>query len=185
MWLMPIWNGLVSSDMLLRTVSACQHRPYICKSSARSSTVPYQSYFNMGILLFSPLAAAVIVILYNVITHARQAAKAKALGCQPAPLFRAWDVFGVQNFKIEMNGMKTNRLSYAFLDRKKEMSAKIGRDCKTFRIKYPPGETWYYTFDPKNLQAVLATQFQDFQQPAARVGAFQALLGPGIVRFAT
>ncbi|ERF69728.1 hypothetical protein EPUS_09348 [Endocarpon pusillum Z07020] len=56
----------------------------------------------------------------------------------------------------------------------------MGRDCKTFRIKYPPGETWFYTFDPKNLQAVLATQFQDFQQPAARVGAFEALLGLGI-----
>lgn len=89
----------------------------------------------------------------------------------------------MQNFKIEMNGMKTNRLSYAFLDRKNEISATIGRDCKTFRIKYPPGETWYYTFDPRNLQAVLATQFPDFQQPAARVGAFEPLLGLGIVRF--
>jgi hypothetical protein len=112
-------------------------------------------------------------------------AKAKSLGCQPAPLFRPWDVLGLQNFKIEMNGMKTNRLSDAFSARKKEMSTKIGRDCKTFRIKYPPGETWYYTFDPKNLQAVLATQFQDFQQPAARVGAFEPLLGLGIVCFAT
>ncbi len=90
----------------------------------------------------------------------------------------------MQNFKIELNGMKTNRLSYAFLDRKREMSVKVGRECKTFRIKYPPGETWYYTFDPKNLQAVLATQFKDFQQPAARVGAFEALLGLGIVSFA-
>jgi hypothetical protein len=139
----------------------------------------------MGLLLILPLAVAVIFTIHLVITHVRQAAEAKSLGCQPAPLFRAWDIFGAQNFKIEMNGMKTNRLSYAFLDRKKEMSAKIGRDCKTFRIKYPPGETWFYTFDPKNLQAVLATQFQDFQQPAARVGAFQALLGPGIVCFAT
>jgi hypothetical protein len=86
---------------------------------------------------------------------------------------------------IELNGMKTNRLSDAFLIRKKEMSAKVGRDCKTFRIKYIPGETWFYTFDPKNLQAVLATQFQDFQQPAARVGAFEPLLGLGIVRLTT
>jgi hypothetical protein len=82
-----------------------------------------------------------------------------------------------------MRGLKTNRLSYAFTSRKNEMSLKTGRDCKTFRIKYPPGETWYYTFDPRNLQAVLATQFQDFQQPEDRVGAFQALLGMGIVRF--
>jgi hypothetical protein len=140
----------------------------------------------MGLLLFLPLAVAVILIIRLTITHIKQTAKAKSLGCQPAPLFRPWDVFGVQNFKIELNGMKTNRLSYAFLDRKKEMSETIGRDCKTFRIKYPPGETWYYTFDPKNLQAVLATQFQDFQQPGPKVGALQALLGPGIVRcFAT
>lgn len=111
----------------------------------------------------------------------QQAAKARSAGCQPAPLFRPWDVFGIQNFKIEINGMKTNRLSNAFLFRKKEMSAKVGRDCKTFRIKYPPGETWFYTFDPRNLQALLATQFRDFQQPAAKVGALKALLGPGIV----
>jgi hypothetical protein len=139
----------------------------------------------MGLLLTLPLVIGAVLVIYYVIASVRQAAKAKPLGCQPAPLFRPWDVFGVQNFKIEINGMKTNRLSYAFLDRKKEVSTKLGRDCKTFRIKYPPGETWYYTFDPKNMQAVLATQFQDFQQPAARVGAFEALLGLGIVSFAT
>jgi hypothetical protein len=136
----------------------------------------------MGLLVFLLPAVAAGLIIYSVLIHIRQVAKAKSLGCQRAPLFRPWDVFGVQNFQIEMNGMKTNSLSYAFLDRKQEMSTKIGRDCKTFRIKYPPGETWYYTFDPKNLQAVLATHFHDFQQPAARVGAFEPLLGLGIVR---
>lgn len=137
----------------------------------------------MGLLLVLPLAIAAILTIYLVVSHVRQTAKAKAFGCEPAPLFRPWDVFGVENFKIELNGMKTNRLSYAFTYRKNEMSAKIGRDCKTFRIKYPPGETWFYTFDPKNLQAVLATQFQDFQLPVARVAAFEPLLGLGIVRF--
>lgn len=139
----------------------------------------------MGLLLLLPLAIAAVFTIYCIVAHLRQAAKAKAFGCQTAPLFRPWDVLGVQTLKSELNGMKTNRLSYAFSDRKKEMSAKTGRDCKTFRIKYPPGETWFYTFDPKNLQAVLATQFHDFQQPAARVGAFEPLLGLGIVRFAT
>jgi hypothetical protein len=157
----------------------------MCKSPCRERRPSPQSLFNMGLLLFLPPAMAAIFAIYFVVARVRQAAKAKSVGCQPAPLFRPWDVFGVQNFQIEMNGMKTNRLSYAFLDRKNEMSAKIGRDCKTFRIKYPPGDTWFYTFDPKNLQAVLATQFQDFQQPAARVGAFEALLGLGIVRCAT
>ncbi|ORY05064.1 cytochrome P450 [Clohesyomyces aquaticus] len=147
----------------------------------RISTVLSQSsFFTMGLLLFLLPTVAAIFTIYCVIARIRRSAKAKSLGCQPAPLFRPWDVIGVQNFKIEINGLKTNRLSYAFLDRKKEMSAKMGRDCKTFRIYYPPGETWFYTFDPKNLQAVLATQFQDFQQPTYKVGALQALLGPGI-----
>lgn len=90
-------------------------------------------------------------------------------------------MFGVENLKLELNGMKTNRLSNAFSIRKAVMSTKTGRNCKTFRIKYPPRETWFYTFDPKNLQAVLATQFEDFQQPAARVNALEPLLGLGIV----
>lgn len=139
----------------------------------------------MSLLLFLLPVVTAVFTIYCLIAYRRQTAKAKSFGCQPAPLFRPWDVLGVQNFKIELNGMRTDRLSQAFLDRKKEMSAKTGRDCKTFRIKYPPGETWFYTFDPKNLQAVLATQFHDFQQPAAKVGALEALLGPGIVRFAT
>lgn len=147
--------------------------------------ITFQSYFNMALQLFLPLAVAAGLIIYCVVAHVRRTAKAKTFGCEPAPLFRPWDVFGVQNFRIEMGGMKANRLSYAFSDRKNEMSRRMGRNCKTFRIKYPPGETWFYTFDPKNLQAVLATQFQDFQQPAARVGALEALLGLGIVRSAT
>ena len=150
----------------------------------KPSIVPLSSFSKMGLTLFLLPLALLVLAIYFVVAHVRQAAKAKAFGCQPTPLFRPWDVLGVANFRIEINGMKTNRLSYAFLDRKKEMSAKVGRDCKTFRIKYPPGDTWYYTFDPRNLQAVLATQFKDFQQPAARVGAFEALLGLGIVRLA-
>jgi hypothetical protein len=137
----------------------------------------------MALLLFLPLAAVALFATYLLLITLRQAAKAKSLGCQPAPLFRPWDFLGIQNFIIEINGIKSNRLSHAFLSRKNEMSAKLGRDCKTLRIKYPPGETWYYTFDPKNLQAVLATQFQDFQQPAARSAALEALFGVGIVRF--
>lgn len=135
----------------------------------------------MGLLLFLLPGVAAVFTVYRLVVYVRQEAKAKSLGCEPAPIFLPWDILGLQNFKIEMNGWNTNRLSVAFSDRKKQMSAKLGRECKTFRIKYPPGETWYYTFDPKNLQAVLATQFQDFQQPAARVGAFEPLLGLGIV----
>jgi hypothetical protein len=137
----------------------------------------------MALSLFIPLALTALSIVYYVIVNIRQAAKAKSFGCQPAPLYRPWDVFGLQTVKIELNGLKNNCLSDTFLQRKNEMSAKLGYDCKTFRVTLPPRDTWIYTFDPRNVQAVLATQFQDFQQPDVRVGAFQALLGLGIVRF--
>lgn len=91
----------------------------------------------MALILLLSVAACATLVIYHVHTYIRQAAKAKSLGCEPAPLFRPWDALGLQNFKIEMNGMKTNRLSYAFLDRKNEMSAYVGRETKTFRIKYP------------------------------------------------
>lgn len=173
-------NGLIGIKVLVPGEPGPQAVILVISYQPPSST----TFNDMSLLFLLPTATAIIAI-YCAITHIRQAAKAKRLGCEAAPLFRPWDILGVQNFKIELNGMKKNRLSNAFSSRKNEMSAKVGRDCKTFRIKYPPGETWYYTFDPKNLQAVLATQFQDFQQPAARVGAFEPLLGLGIVRFAT
>lgn len=138
----------------------------------------------MGTKVFLLSAAAAIFIVYCILAQIKYNRKTNSLGCQSAPLYRPWDVLGVQNFRLELNGMRTNRLSDSFVIRKKAMSESLGRECKTFRIRYPPGETWYYTFDPRNLQAVLATQFKDFQQPTSRIGAFQPLLGSGIVSFA-
>ena len=135
----------------------------------------------MGVLLLLLPGAAALLTIYLIHAHLTYKSKERLARCSPAPLFRPWDLLGIANFRIELNGMKTNALSQAFIDRKREMSLKLGRDCKTFRIYYPPGETWYYTFEPRNLQAVLATQFGDFQQPQFRVAAFERLMGMGIV----
>ncbi|KAK4506032.1 hypothetical protein PRZ48_003997 [Zasmidium cellare] len=134
----------------------------------------------MGLLFFLPAAAAALFTLYLLTTHIRHTLKEKSLNSLPTPLYKPWDLLGIQTLRVELNGMKSHRLSQAFLSRKKEMSAKLGRDVKTFRVKLPPGETWYYTFDPRDLQAVLATQFGDFRQSAARVNALEPLLGLGI-----
>ncbi|KAF7197749.1 Cytochrome P450 52A8 [Pseudocercospora fuligena] len=127
-----------------------------------------------------PLAATALLAIYLITIHISRESKSRSLGCKDAPLFRPWDILGTANFRIELNGMRTHRLSNAFRSRKEEISKTLGRETKTFRIKYPPGETWYYTFDPRTLKAVLATQFQDFQQPKARVDALEPLLGRGI-----
>jgi hypothetical protein len=139
----------------------------------------------MSLLLYLLPAAAAILTVYCFIAHLRHAAKEKSFGCKPAPTFRRWDILGIKNIMMEMNGLKTHRLSNSFKARKNAMSTKTGRNCKTFFIRYPPADTWVYTFEPKNLQAVLATQFHDFQQASTRVNAFEPLLGLGIVSRAT
>lgn len=43
-------------------------------------------------------------------------------------------------------------------------------------------QTGYFTSDPKNIQAILATQFQDFDLGAVRAKIMGEVLGDGIVR---
>jgi hypothetical protein len=42
------------------------------------------------------------------------------------------------------------------------------------------GTDMYATVDPKNIQAILATQFNDFSLGPSRRGSFWPLLGNGI-----
>ncbi|CCD55835.1 similar to cytochrome P450 alkane hydroxylase [Botrytis cinerea T4] len=68
-------------------------------------------------------------------------------------------------------------------DRKKLYPVLLQRNVERF------GTTWKYTLmntssvftaDPKNLKAVLATQFEDFDLGPMRIGAFWPMLGKGI-----
>ncbi len=77
-----------------------------------------------------------------------------------------------------MNG---NYLSEEIHSMVKEVQEREGRECTTFQVAFPPGVSHFFTFDPRNLQAILATQFKDFQIPTARLAGFRQLLGQGIV----
>ncbi len=78
-------------------------------------------------------------------------------------------------------GMNQNRLSEETHSILKEVQEKEGRECTTFQVYFPPGELHFFTFDPRNMQAILATQFKDFQLPSSRLSAFRQLFGQGIV----
>jgi hypothetical protein len=77
--------------------------------------------------------------------------------------------------------MSENRLSEEIYSIVKEVQEREGRKCTTFQVCFPPGLLHFFTFDPRNLQAVLATQFKDFQIPSSRLAGFRQLLGQGIV----
>lgn len=63
--------------------------------------------------------------------------------------------------------------------RERDMCELTGRQCSTFKQSLL-GQTMYFTSDPKNIQAMLATQFNDFGLGPARRGNMIATLGDGI-----
>ncbi len=59
------------------------------------------------------------------------------------------------------------------------MSKLHGRECATFK-QHMLGQEVYFTSDPKNIQALLATKFDDFGLGPARRGNMIVTLGDGI-----
>jgi hypothetical protein len=126
-------------------------------------------------------SAIALLALYYLVALWSLKRKAIALGCKPVPIWQVWDLFGL-NFSMKMiKAMSENRLSEEVYGMFKEVQEREGRECTTFQVCLPPGLLHFFTFDPRNLQAVLATQFKDFQIPSARLAGFRPLLGQGIV----
>jgi hypothetical protein len=131
---------------------------------------------------FLAVASAIVLsALYSLVTFWRLKRKAIALGCKPVPVWRVWDLFGINMTVTMTKAMSGNRLSEEIHSILKEVQEREGRECTTFQVYFPPGLLHFFTFDPRNLQAVLATQFKDFQIPSSRLAGFRQLLGQGIV----
>ena len=65
------------------------------------------------------------------------------------------------------------------VERQRRMTEVLGRECSTFKGDLL-GQTIYITSDPKNIQALLATQFPDYDLGPARRGNMGQTLGDGI-----
>ena len=131
---------------------------------------------------FLAVASAIVLsAFYSLVTFWRLKRKAIALGCKPVPVWRIWDLFGINMTMTMTKAMSGNRLSEEIHSILKEVQEREGRECTTFQVYFPPGLLHFFTFDPRNLQAVLATQFKDFQIPSSRLAGFRQLLGQGIV----
>lgn len=65
------------------------------------------------------------------------------------------------------------------IKRERDMSELHGREVSTFK-NYIMFQDVYFTSDPKNIQAMLATQFNDFCLGDARIGNMSPSLGSGI-----
>ncbi|KAF2087173.1 putative P450 monooxygenase [Saccharata proteae CBS 121410] len=126
------------------------------------------------------VASFVIYKFVNFIAKKRRhAIKARELGCQPPPVWDSKDILGITNtIKIVQAG-KANRVPDYVVERFETISKREGRPVSTMK-QNTAGDTQIFTADPKNIQALLATQFKDFVLGETRTNNFAPLLGYGI-----
>ncbi|KAK4549199.1 hypothetical protein LTR36_007657 [Oleoguttula mirabilis] len=130
------------------------------------------------------LVAFAIYKLVSVVTEKRRhsahpTVKAKELGCQDAAFYPNGGFLGFKSIK-EMQAADKAKLFPDFMIKRQDfMSGLTGRVCSTFRISLL-GQTMYFTSDPKNIQAMLATQFADYDLGPVRRANMSQTLGNGI-----
>lgn len=126
-------------------------------------------------------AAVVLQIIRSLINSWQHARKARELGCGSLPRYPCADPFGIGNLKDSLAADKASSLPALSEQRVQKISDIENRNVTTFIIRNL-GRDLYFTIDPKNIQAVLATQFKDFELGELRRRSVHPLLGTGIVR---
>ncbi|KAI1325951.1 cytochrome P450 alkane hydroxylase-like protein [Xylariaceae sp. FL0255] len=131
--------------------------------------------FNL-VKVFSAVAVVsyiVYAIISYVLTSRRNAAKARALGCE--------EPLGREIAKLPLGIDLVQEFGKA--DQEKQippfMIKKFEELGNTYRFNLL-GSTGFRTVEPKNIQAILATQFEDFDLGELRYKNFAPLLGHGI-----
>lgn len=110
--------------------------------------------------------------------------EAKRLGCEPAAEFELVDFQGIRSVLRMIAADKKFIIPDYIKGRIDKVCADKGRNITTFNQKLL-GTRSMFTTDPKNVQAVLATQFKDFGLGEKRNVNFSTLLGQGIVSVAS
>ncbi|CAO2656392.1 Nn.00g051950.m01.CDS01 [Neocucurbitaria sp. VM-36] len=127
--------------------------------------------------------ALISFVLYKVVAtiidYVRHENAARKLRCQPAYRIKDPDPLGISAIYKVLNADKERRVPQFLKGRIDDACAKEGRTISTF-YQYVMGAKAHFTIEPKNIQAVLATQFKDFGLGERRNGNFSPLLGRGI-----
>jgi cytochrome P450 len=121
--------------------------------------------------------AVISYVLYSVVTGLikarRHAALAKEWNCRDPPIQKNRLPFGIDNLQRSLKADKEKMFPVDAIKRTKDVGA------ITFKHS-TLGSTNVFTADEKNIQALLATQFNDFDLGPIRRGNFFPLLGNGI-----
>ncbi len=130
-------------------------------------------HFSFLALAWASVAFAIYKVVSSVLLSRHHAAEARRLGCKPAPMAHSKLPLGISNIMRFVEADKEMAIPNEFIKIREE----VGLQTHQFRTL---GETGYGTSDPKNIQALLATQFHDFELGPLRKGSTGTLLGSGI-----
>ena len=137
------------------------------------------SNFYQYALVWAAIAYTLYKILNLLYVRRQHLIKSRKLECAPAPLWPA-TFLGISTIKQMMQAQKQGRFPAYLSDREGILSDSENRPVHTMRFSILGNEA-HFTSDPKNIQALLATQFKDFGLGSARIGNFGPLMGDGIV----
>jgi len=131
-------------------------------------------------LIVSAALLMAIKVIVDIVIYIQHAAKARRLGCKSPPNRKSL-LFGIDHILQMVKADWDMRLPYLFIEIFEKMRTLEGRPVYTLK-QSQLGETSFLTCDPKNIQAILASQFHDFDFGDSRRNALHGLLGTGIVR---
>ncbi|KAF7861911.1 hypothetical protein EAF04_007792 [Stromatinia cepivora] len=112
-------------------------------------------------------------LISNFLTTRRNAAKARRLNCEEPPIQKNRYPLGIDNLLRALAADRAKQYPVDMMNRAEDVGSVTYKHTVL-------GSANFQTADPKNLQAMLATQFQDFDLGPQRRGNFFPLLGNGI-----
>lgn len=120
------------------------------------------------------LAFILVYTAYSLWQNLLHRQRARQYGCKPAYLRPYHLPFGIDIMKRYMDQMEQNNSQADDLVVYQELGARPTWHQNVL------GYWHHVTADPKNIQAMLATQFKDFSLGPLRRGSFEPLIGHGI-----
>jgi len=129
-------------------------------------------YFLAGFVVYQ--------IASTLVSNRRHAARAREFDCKMPPRVPCPDPFGISNIRRLLKSDREKRMPEYLIEKTENVSRLEGRNVSTM-VQTLLGKDGFFTVEPKNIQAILATQFKDFGLGDARNNNFKPLLGRGIV----
>lgn len=154
-------------------------KAYLNTSSTSTTTLNnvFMQIWLVPAIVALSIAGSLLLSVYSTWRHTQ---KARRIGCGEAPLYPGQDPFGISTLLETLEAAREKLLPQLAEKRVAFLSRRHDRYVSTFRI-CQAGRENLLTADPKNIQAMLATQFKDFGLGDMRRNVANPVVGHGIV----